>query len=116
MKSEMHPEMNFFEVQHPQECICQVWSYSVSHSRLLLRIYRGKFDEGVLYLGFEMVQYFEGPLSWKGANFYIGNTDECIKLLQHKEFEGLPEEYLLEQFHLYIVDLAYSRFVKILAA
>lgn len=111
----MHPDKNFFEIQNPEEYFCRVWSYFVSHSRLLLRVYKGKIDEEEFYLNFEMVQYFEGPLGWKGANFYIGSSDECVKLLQQQGFEGLPDEYLLEHFHLYIVDLPDSRYVKILA-
>jgi hypothetical protein len=114
-KLEMHSDKNIFVIQNPEENFCRVWSYFVSHSRLLLRVYRGKIGEEEFYLNFEMVQYFEGSLGWKGATFYIGSSEECVKLLQQQGFEGLPDEDILEHFRLYVVDLPNSRCLKILA-
>ena len=107
---------NFFEIQNPDTHFCQVWSYLVSHSKLLVRVHKENFHDESFYLHFEMVQYFEGPLSWTGANFYIGNPDECIKLLQQRGLKGVSDDYLLEHFHLYVVDLPNFEAAKILAA
>jgi len=107
---------NIFNIENPEAYFCTVWSYLASHSMLLIRVDKGELDQEIFYLYFELVQYFEGPLKWKGANFCIGASDECIRLLHRKGFEGLPQNYLLDQFSLFVVELPNLELVKILAA
>jgi len=115
MKLEMSRK-NIFDIQNPQEITCRVWSYFVSHSRLLFRGYKDSSGNDEFYLDFEMVEYFEGPLSWKGADFYLGSSDECSLLLQQRGFTDYFDDYWLEHYHLYKVDLSNTQSVKILAA
>ncbi len=64
-----------------------------SHSQMLLRIHEGDFLIGdTFYLLFTGVQYFEGPLSWNGAGFQLGTSDESLALLQKRPaIRKLPE-------------------------
>jgi hypothetical protein len=34
------------------------------------------------FIVFVGVIYFEGPMSWNGANFSLGSKEECINILQ----------------------------------
>jgi hypothetical protein len=107
---------NIFNIENPQTYFCTVWSYLVNHSMLLVRIDKGELDNGIFYLCFELVQYFEGPLRWKGADFCVGASDECIELLHKTGSRGISEDYLLDQFSLFVVELPNFEMVKILAA
>jgi len=63
---------------------CKVWSYLVSHSQMLLRVYKDDFMTGDTFqLLFTGVLYYEGPMSWQGVDFHFGTSDECLRLL-HK--------------------------------
>jgi hypothetical protein len=60
---------------------------------MLLRVHQGDFLTGdTFYLLFTEVQYFEGPMSWKGVGFQLGTSDECLTLLQKRPaISKLPE-------------------------
>ncbi len=62
---------------------CVVWGYTASHSQLYIRLFASpvKLDEH-LYLGFQSVRYFSGPMRWSGANFRFGNRSEILNLIQ----------------------------------
>lgn len=62
---------------------CVVWAYSANLSQLYIRLFASpvKLDEH-LYLGFQSVRYFSGPMRWSGANFRFGSRDEILDLIQ----------------------------------
>lgn len=67
-------------------------------------------------MNFEGVLYFEGPLSWMGADFRTGTDDECIKLLHKRGFKNIPKDELLDKFGLFTVKLSNFEVVKILSS
>ena len=115
MYSVNYSENNILNLVDPQRYICNVWSFRVNHRILLVRMDKDKFHNETLYLSFTGVLYFAGPVSWVGANFYIGETDECIKLLRNRGFKDISQNELLDNFGLFVVELPNSETVKILA-
>lgn len=84
-----------------QDSKCILKQYSKSHSSLTIEISgKGLKD---LYLVFEGVERIQCPVSWQGANIYLGSSEECIRILNRlqKGFEDLPKGYLTEKYHLY---------------
>jgi hypothetical protein len=83
-------------IANPQLYSCKVWSYLASHSQMLLRIHEGDFLTGdTFYSLFTGVQYFEGPMRWKGASFQLGTSEESLALLQKRPaLVNLPERDL----------------------
>jgi hypothetical protein len=112
---------NIFGIAEPEKYVCFVTSYIPSHSQLEIGIKLPETPEFVYYLGFQAVEYFEGPLSWEGADFSRGDPNECVRLLRlsyrHKK---LADSHLMERFHLFYVPLSpvhpQSAWVKIIAA
>jgi hypothetical protein len=91
---------------NPEEYSCIVWRYHSSHSMLLIQLHKGDIVEGdVSYLMFGEVAYYEGQMSWKGAEFHIAPVDECIKLFQKLGWgkdDNIPIESYLANNRLYI--------------
>ena len=58
---------NMIIVEEPLSYNCRVWKYVAGHSQLLIKLHKEDFLEESLYLGFETVIYFEGPMSWTGV-------------------------------------------------
>lgn len=108
-----------FNIPEPTTWLCRVWEYSKGHSILTVRIYQN--DTNIVYqAGFEGVEYFEGPMIWKSADFKIGSPEECIALIQQIGiYPELPREYLSGKLSLFEVETVgpESRFrgVRILA-
>jgi len=77
---------------------CVVWGYTASHSQLYIRLFASpvKLDE-YLYLGFQTVRYFSGPMRWSGGNFRFGSRDEILDLIQSGIIEipkNLSDDYM----------------------
>ncbi len=56
------------------------------------------------YLVFEGVEYFEGPLHWRGVKFFVGPPDECLEILRKikgRRFNRMTDDYLLNIYRLY---------------
>jgi hypothetical protein len=110
-----HSVKNFFNVINPQEYSCGIGSYRVNHSLMLIRATKSEFDpDQTFYLTFSGALYFEGPLGWKGANFCIGTTEECEKLLRKMDYSDDTLHILSEKYRLFVVELP-SLEVKIVA-
>lgn len=77
-----HPFGNIVDVDEPHSYNCVVWGYLPGHSQLLIRLYKEDFLNESLYLGFDTVIYFEGPMNWVGVDFQLGQPDECKRLLK----------------------------------
>lgn len=111
------PAKNAFEFADPRLYQCNVWSYRAGHSLMLVRVTKSwSGPEDFFYLTFESVQYFEGPLQWLGADFYIGTKAECTELLQRIDPE-IPDDLvgeMVNDFRLFVVELTNLK-VRILA-
>jgi hypothetical protein len=69
-------------IQDPQDYHCGVIGYMVGHRQMLVKVEKFPPDASTpIYLGFEPVWYFEGPLSWQGIDFRVGSIAECKELL-----------------------------------
>jgi hypothetical protein len=72
---------------------------------LLIRLLRGAIPESnISYIIFGAVSYFEGPLSWMGADFSIGSKQEFKQLLLNLNWIDKNEnslEYNTMRSHLY---------------
>jgi hypothetical protein len=94
---------NIFEILNPETCYCVIQGYLKHHSYMEIRVARENIEssEGVLYLHFEGVVYFEGPMIWQGAAFSLAPSSACLSLL-HKtaKYEGVPDDYLSQRFQL----------------
>ena len=93
--------MSLFDVPNPDRCICTITNYEKSHCKLYVEIYNAIEDGtwGLLFIG---VEYFASPTTWRGSRFEIANGEDTLALLHEtKRFQGIPENYLLEKFHLY---------------
>ncbi len=104
------------ELDDPQAYICQVWDYTASYSRLLLRAYKGDWSSGdIWYIFVYGVRQFEGPLGWQGLEFYDAPAEERLQLFrQWKEYRDFTDAELLRQYHLLRVKPEPSR-VQIVA-
>jgi hypothetical protein len=75
-------DRNIFQITDPETCRCQVWQYEARLSRLLLRVYRAlEREQAAFDLLFIDVAYWDGPMTWGGADFRVGSHDECIALM-----------------------------------
>ena len=82
-------------IDDPSQYSCTVWNYQPSHSMLLIRLLRGVLPGGhVSYLIFGAVNYFEGPLSWMGADYIIGDEQELKQILLELDWIDNNEETL----------------------
>ena len=58
----------------------------------------------IFYVDFDGVEYFAGPMVWQGANFRLGQPQECIALIRKLgRYDDIPEDYLLQNFQLFTV-------------
>ena len=102
---------NIFKLENPQAYSCEILSYHRQHSDLFLKA-NHLSNPDKYWFEFTALEYFEGPVGWRGADFCIATTDECIKLLRNLK---LDINLYLETYSLFVV-LASSGFeVKMLA-
>src|SRR5215475_6243017 len=94
---------NIFNVLNPDEWTCQLIDYMPSHSQLFFELDRHLPNQS-LYLVFQTVEFFEGPLVWKGANFRLGESDECLQLLRVTDRHLRSKDIsLIQHYQLYTV-------------
>ncbi len=101
-----YPFGNIIDVDEPLSYNCRVWGYVPGHSQLLIRLYKEDLLDASLYLGFETVIYFEGPMNWVGVDFQLGQPDEC-KILLKKIGINVPDiaiEEFLRLHRLFIIN------------
>jgi len=75
------PDTNIFNLNNPMLYRCHVHRYFSGLSRLYIRVFRGQQADAAFYLLFSDVGYFEGPISWEGADFRIAPHEDCIALM-----------------------------------
>ena len=85
---------NIFEIDNPDEYLCRVHMYQKSHSWLSIEAHRKIANEyKPIFMKFGAVRYFEGPMWWEGANFYIASLAEYIELLGKFEDQMIINAY-----------------------
>jgi hypothetical protein len=91
-----HGSTNILELDDPQEYHCSLLRYELGHSNMQLSVtHRSKDHEGLI-VSLEYIHYLEMPIRWWGANFQLGDIDECYHILKQIHFnETSPviEEY-----------------------
>lgn len=107
---------NYFQLQNPEELHCSVWLYQTHHSFMKIQVHKGDF-EPFLWLDFDGVGYFEGPMQWQGANFMVMKKEYQLhyhEILGHTRRK--QEERLLEDSKLFFVSATNENLqIKILA-
>lgn len=101
---------NVFDIRNPMLYRCSVHRYHSTVSRLYLRLYRGQEQAPAFYILFPDVGYFEGPMTWQGADFRIESHEECVQLMLQTGLVGeailqFPDAYaaITTHVHLYTV-------------
>src|SRR5687767_8481732 len=86
---------NIFSLKNPTECLCEVTKFKISHGALDIQLVEEK-----VFLVFVGVIYFQGPMSWQGANFSLSPEVKTLKLVRHI-YPDLAEghENLLTRFY-----------------
>jgi hypothetical protein len=94
---------NIFNIPNVENCSCYVKGYSKSHSFMEISVFSLEYSEvePLHYIHLNGVIYFEGPMSWLGANFNETFTDRKLEILRALPgFDPIPDEALQTHFHL----------------
>ncbi len=70
---------NIFRLDNADRLTCRIKWYGIGHSVLTIHV-DGADAEFPTVLQFTHVEYFGGPVSWKGANFQLVTEAELGKL------------------------------------
>lgn len=99
---------NIFRLQAAAAYRCQVHRYFNGLSRLYLSVFKPYQQVPFCYFLFSDVGYFEGPMGWESADFFMASSDQCIELMLKTGLIGeavlhFPDAYasLTETMHLY---------------
>jgi hypothetical protein len=110
---------NVLELETPERYSCRVWRYAAGHSRLAIALNQDDANSyDPIYAIFEAVDYFEGIMSWKGANLKAASREESIKQkmnIQGTPIAKLPELPYTLPMRLFTFDAANVQ-IKILAS
>jgi hypothetical protein len=113
---------NIFNLPTPMLFHCHTHRYFSGLSRLYIRVFKQRQDQAAFYLLFSDVAYFEGPVSWQGADFGIEASDTCIDLMLKTGLIGeailqFPDAYasITENAKLYVVRTTHTP-VRIIAS
>src|SRR5690606_13316611 len=101
---------------------CHTHRYFSGLSRLYIRVFKEHQEAAAFYLLFSDVGYFEGPVSWQGADFGIADDNTCIELMLRTGLVGeailqFPDAYaaITEHAKLYIITTTHTP-VKLIAS
>lgn len=111
-----------FDIKAPQLYRCQVYRYFNGLSRLYVGAFKPYQNVPAFYILFSDVAYFEGPVNWSSADFYIAPAHDCIDLMLQTGIIGpailqFPDAYasITESANLYCVDTPETR-IRIIAS
>ncbi len=114
----VYPIDNVFGVKNPENYECHIKRYD---SRLaLLEIYTRKLGQSseedvFLSFAFNAVEYFEGTMTWIGANFVVASPEECILIARKlPNRSDVSERSILDFYDLFVVETPQLQ-IKILA-
>lgn len=106
---------NIFNLPTPMLYRCHVHRYFSGLSRLYIRVFKGQQNIPAFYLLFSDVGYYEGPISWQGADFSIASEQEAIDLMLKVGMVGeailqYPDAYasITENAKLYVITTMYT--------
>lgn len=110
---------NIFNLPNPTLYRCHMHRYFSGLSRLYIRVFKGLMPTADLipafYLLFSDVGYYEGPVTWQGADFRIAPHEDCIALMLQTGLIGeailqFPDAYasITETAHLYTVQTPHT--------
>jgi hypothetical protein len=112
---------NIFQISDAQAYQCKMKGYFAGHSQMYIEASLVPVEtRKPLFLAFEAVLYFEGPVRWRGANFRYGTPDETAAIVALLSKAGVIssdtdyQDYLLRKHRLFLVDSIDVK-VKILA-
>jgi hypothetical protein len=112
-------QTNLFNLTAPMLYHCHVHRYFSGLSRLYLRVFKGQQNQPqsqpAFYVLFSDVGYYEGAISWQGADFCLAFPDDCIALMLKVGMVGeaivqFPDAYaaLTENAKLYVVQTTHT--------
>jgi len=106
---------NIFNIEDVDNYLCYIQMYYKQHSTLIVIVNHISEKKKRKYiLSFLAMEYFEGPMSWKGADFRIATSDECRNFLQKRNIPNADVHS--ETMKLFIVmDEEFGIKIKILA-
>jgi hypothetical protein len=113
---------NIFNLPTPMLYQCHTHRYFSGLSRLYIRVFKQRQENAAFYLLFSDVGYFEGPVSWQGADFGIEDAETCINLMLRTGLIGeailqFPDAYasITENAKLFIVRTTHTP-IRIIAS
>ena len=104
-----------FPIEDYEQWTCQVRIYLVSHSQLQIRMENSETQQ-VKFINFTGVEFYDGPLEWRGAGFFIGENSECLSILRKMDaYTKDSDDILLSEMSLFIVRQHDGHSVRIVA-
>jgi hypothetical protein len=101
-----HPTNPFFNIPDGMSYYCTILLYARGHSHLEIEISNGQDTK---YLVFEGVDFFSGPMRWRGTTFALAPVSECLNILHELGwYSDFPDDYLSSKFHLFVLDTSNS--------
>lgn len=87
-------------LENPQDWLCKVVGYSLSHSTLAIQLRSAVGQTQKLLAIFRHTSFFSGPFQWKSANFQIANQVECFHLLRELSlhYQTMSDEQIADEF------------------
>jgi hypothetical protein len=108
-------QTNIFNLPTPILYRCHVHRYYSGLSRVYLRVFKGNEQVPAFYVLFSDVGYFEGAVTWQGADFGIAPKEDAIELMLKVGMIGeavlqFPDAYaaITETANLYVVRTTHS--------
>lgn len=96
------PASNVFNIGDPETYSCRVWDYAVGHSVLTIEVIRIRYPglpDDLFFLEFDSVRYYEGPLTWQGAEFCTADLERYLNLLLKLQGSEALEEAELSEIY-----------------
>jgi hypothetical protein len=108
---------NIYGLEDAEKWSCRLIFYSTGLSSIFFQLHHVQL--GKLYISFLDTRYFDGPVGWDGASFKVAPQEECRKvwgkLVPIERFEAKKQQYLINNFKLFVSQSTYSE-VRILSA
>ncbi len=112
------PVENVFGIKDPETYECHVKAYDARLSHLVIQARKlgtPALGEPSFHFEFNGTMYFEGSMTWIGANFCIAPPTDCLHVAHKLAYHaGIPDTDLLGQYDLFVVDAQQTQ-IKILA-
>lgn len=104
--------MNLLHLEPPLSSYsCSVRRYYSGHSTMFIELV-DTTQKKATYLLFDQVKFFSGPFYWRGADFQLGQHEECVKILRQI---GLTNELMYPIFNFFLIPTDEVE-IKIIAA